>query len=120
MLQDEVPAAELGTVNGVQGSVCAGFEMASFVAGLALRTPRDFAVLMAMSCAAVALSAAVLTRFAMQRRGARPRAAMLQAAGVDDAVSEAPRELLPLAQERAPLLQARDEQGEPPHGVAIP
>ena len=111
MLQDEVPSAEVGTVNGVQGSVCAGFEMASFVAGLALRTPRDFAALMAMSCAAVALSAAVLIWFAVQRRAARPYAPMPEAA----AAVEPLQELLPL--EHAPLLQAQDE---PPHGVAMP
>ena len=73
MLQDDVPAAELGTVNGVQGSACAAFEVASFAAGLALRTPRDFDALMAASCALVALSAAVLARFAMRRAAARPR-----------------------------------------------
>ena len=73
MLQDDVPAAELGTVNGVQGSACAAFEVTSFAAGLALRTPRDFNALMAASCALVALSAAVLARFAMRCAAARPR-----------------------------------------------
>jgi len=75
MLQDDVAAADLGAVNGVQASLCAFFEMASFVAGLTLRTPQDFAALMAASCAAVALSAAVLARFAMLQRCAdAPRA----------------------------------------------
>ena len=114
MLQDDVAATEVGTVNGVQGSVCAGFEMASFVAGLVLRTPRDFAALMAMSCGAVALSAAVLARFAMQRRAARPYAQVQQPASVVN-VLDPPQELLPLAQERAPLLLAQDG-----HDVAAP
>ena len=101
MLQDDVAEAELGAVNGVQGSVCAAFEMASFVAGLALRTPRDYVALMAASCAAVALAAAVLTRFALVRRaGATP-------------LPRVPAELeagAPLAVEHAPLLSAPDDR----------
>lgn len=111
MLQDDVAADDLGAVNGVQASLCAFFEMASFVAGLTLRTPQDFAALMAASCAAVALSAAVLARFAMLQRCAdAPRAS--KAPGSTDtgseglARTEAPqRELQPLAAERAPLLR---------------
>ena len=80
-------------MNGVQGSVCAGFEMASFVAGLALRTPRDFAALMALSCTAVALSAAVLLRFSMQRRAEGACAPMQQLASTAPAL-DAPQELL--------------------------
>ena len=104
-------------MNGVQGSVCAGFEMASFVAGLALRTPRDFAALMALSCTTVALSAAVLLRFSMQRRAAGACAPMQQLASTAAAL-DPPQELLPqvpLAQERAPLLLAQDR-----HDVATP
>ena len=110
MLQDDVAAADLGAVNGVQGSLCAFFEMASFVAGLALRTPQDFAALMAASCAAVALAAAVVTRFAMLQRGPDASPGASKASGSEDDSSGdrllAPqRELQPLATERAPLLQ---------------
>ena len=119
MLQDDVPAAELGAVNGVQGSVCAAFEMASFVASLALRTPRDFDALMAASCAAVALSLAMMAHFAWRTRGAGASglvAASPLGGGCDEAASiEAPlaaQELRPLAQERAPLLAAREDPPE--------
>ena len=113
MLQDDVAVAELGAVNGVQGSLCAAFEMASFVAGLALRTPQDFAALMAASCAAVALSAAVLARFAMMQRAPDAAAASqkaLDGSGDSSAdglarAGDTPRELQPLAAERTPLLQ---------------
>lgn len=126
MLQDEVPAAELGTVNGVQGSVCAAFEMASFVAGLALRTPREFSVLMAGSVVAVAVSAIVLTRFALTSRIAMraplPGAAAEEAHASDavaraKVVPPAARELQPLAPltelEDEPLLSASSRTTEP-------
>lgn len=106
MLQDDVAAADLGAVNGVQGSLCAFFEMASFVAGLALRTPADFAALMAASCAAVALAAAVLTRFAMLQRGPEAPSGASKAPGASDVSSSSDGlPLQPLAAERAPLLR---------------
>jgi iron-regulated transporter 1 len=78
LLQDGVPAAELGTVNGVQSAVCAAFEMLSFVAGLALHRPQQFPALMLGSCGAVATSAALLAWFAL--RAARERTPEGQAA----------------------------------------
>ena len=59
-----MPGAELGTVNGVQGSACAAFEVASFVAGLVLHRPPQFRALMAGSLAVVATSAVTLARYA--------------------------------------------------------
>ena len=124
MLQDEVPAAELGTVNGVQGSVCAAFEMASFVAGLALRTPREFSVLMAGSVVVVAVSAFLLTHFALTSRialrASLPGAAAEEAhasVAVAKVVPSAARELQPLAplaeHEDEPLLSASSRTTEP-------
>jgi iron-regulated transporter 1 len=65
LLQDGVAAAELGTVNGVQGSLCAAFEMASFAGGLLLHRYDQFRFLMLASCAAVAAAALTLARHAV-------------------------------------------------------
>ena len=64
MLQNRVPKAELGVVNGVQGSVCASFEMASFVMGLAFPNIREFPGLMGASIVAVGSAASVFAVFA--------------------------------------------------------
>ena len=73
LLQERVPAAELGVVLGVQSAVCAAFEMLSFAAGLVLHRPQQFPALMLGSCCAVATAVLLLARFALSQRAATPR-----------------------------------------------
>lgn len=49
----QVLAEEIGTVNGVHGAICAAMEMGSFAAGLLLRRPEQFGLLLAMSLCSV-------------------------------------------------------------------
>jgi iron-regulated transporter 1 len=70
LLQDGVSAAELGTVNGVQSSLCAALEMLGFIAGLLVHNYARFRFLMLGSCVSVAASAIMLARYAAATRGA--------------------------------------------------
>ena len=64
LLQDGVAPEQLGTVNGVQGALCAALEMCSFLAGLLVHRYERFNVLMLASCVSVATATAILARFA--------------------------------------------------------
>ena len=112
MLQDEVLETELGAVNGVQASVCAAFEMASFVAGLAFSAPADFPGLMAGSCGAVAISAVMMIHQAVQAGpdAAPPTATAAEAEGEAERRTE-DAAVMEVEMETAPLLHAA-EQGD--------
>jgi iron-regulated transporter 1 len=60
----------LGTVNGVQSSLCAALEMLGFLAGLLVHDYAHFRFLMLGSCASVAAAALTLARYAAATRDA--------------------------------------------------
>lgn len=62
--QETTGAAVLGSVQGTQRSVCAAFELLSYVATLVFADPAQFPVLMLGSLAAVALSGSICVYFA--------------------------------------------------------
>lgn len=68
-IQETTPTEQLGAVQGTQRSVCAIFELLSYVAALVFAQPSQFPVLMLGSLAAVALAAAICTYFAFWRWG---------------------------------------------------
>lgn len=69
LIQETSAAAELGAVQGTQRSVCAVFELLSYVATLVFAQPAQFPILMLGSLGAVALSAAICAHYAWAQRG---------------------------------------------------
>jgi hypothetical protein len=72
-----------GTVSGVQGSLQSAFQMAAYIAGLAVPQPERFPWLMAASCGVVALAALLFTRFALRTRSGRALEASMDVVPVD-------------------------------------
>jgi iron-regulated transporter 1 len=68
ILQETVPSANLGAVNGVQGSLQSFFQMLTFVAGVVIWRPSQFSLLMAGSVVAVGAAAVLFTLYALRAR----------------------------------------------------
>jgi len=60
-MQEQVPAEVIGTVNGVQGSLCEMFQITMYVGTLVITDPADFYILVAAAIGNVALSALIFT-----------------------------------------------------------
>lgn len=62
------PSSALGTVSGVQGSVCAACELLAYAAGLCVSQPSSFSWLMFASLAAVASATGIYWRYSFTRQ----------------------------------------------------
>lgn len=90
LIQETTAASELGAVQGTERSVCAAFELLSYVATLVFPQPSQFPILMLGSLAAVGLSALISIQFAVSWRRAGNRAyapltSIEEASGSEDA-----------------------------------
>lgn len=88
LLQQEVPPEALGAINGVQGSLCAAFEIAAYLAGLLANRPARFPALMAGSLGSVGLSAALFLRHLHRHRAAAAAAAGGELAALEEPLLE--------------------------------
>jgi hypothetical protein len=66
--QETTDTKVLGSVQGTQRSVCALFELLSYVTTLIFSNPQQFSILMYCSLAAVALSGAICVFFALSQQ----------------------------------------------------
>ncbi|GAB4820184.1 hypothetical protein N2152v2_007230 [Parachlorella kessleri] len=77
LIQESVEHSQLGSINGVQGSLQSLCQMLAYAAGAVVWQPEKFAWLMAASCVVVATAAALYTAFAVLSQCGR-RLAMIQ------------------------------------------
>lgn len=68
LIQETTAHAALGSVSGMQGSLQSLFQMVAYAAGVAAPATDTFVWLMAGSCGAVALAAALYTGWAVRAR----------------------------------------------------
>jgi iron-regulated transporter 1 len=68
ILQETVSSANLGSVNGVQGSLQSLFQMLGYVAGVVIWRPAQFSLLMMGSVAAVGAAAVLFTLYGLRVR----------------------------------------------------